>query len=272
MSSTRTASAPGRLPTMPSARGRAHRWGSAIAFEWTKLVGVRSTLWLVLTGTLLTLGGTLLIGASARASGENGFETATPAPLFAVQTISFTQVAVLLVAVFAFTAEYSSGSIRTTLLSVPSRGRVLVAKAVVLAAMSITIGVALVLLGTVTAAAAAAEYGTFTGVQLGHAALGTAVSLALTSVFVLGIAAALRSTAGSILAMFVVLYALSSVLPIFGQEWLTDLVAYLPGTAAGVLVTNATEPYGWASAVAVLAGWAGAGLGLGYLALRYRDV
>ncbi|WP_163544562.1 ABC transporter [Occultella kanbiaonis] len=272
MSSTRTTPAPGRLLGPPSERGRVHRWVSAIAFEWTKLTGVRSTLWLVVTGTLLTLGGTLLIGASARASGENGLETAAPAPLFAVQTISFTQVTVLLVAVFAFTAEYSSGSIRTTLLSVPGRGRVLIAKSVVLAAMSMVIGSVLVLLGTLTAAAAAAEYGTFSGTQLGHAVLGTAVSLALTSVFVLGVAAALRSTAGTILTMFVVLYALNSVLPIFGQDWLTDLAAYLPGTAAGVLVTNAAEPYGWATALTVLAGWAGAGLGVGYLGLRYRDI
>ncbi|TDE95790.1 ABC transporter [Occultella glacieicola] len=268
-----TPTAPGpRSPLTPvSDRGRWRRLGCAIAFEWTKLAGVRSTLWLLATGTLLTVAGALLIGASARASGVNGYDTATPAPWIAAQNISFTQVAILLVAVFAVTSEYASGSIRTTLLSVPSRGSVLLAKAAVLAGGSAVTGAALVLLGTVSAAAVAAEYGTYTGAQLGHAVLGTAISLALTSILALGIGTTLRNTAGTILTLVVILFALSSVLPIFGQAWLTDLVAYLPGSAAGALVTNASEPYGPAAALAVLAGWAVAGLSAGYLALRSRD-
>src|SRR5699024_11222659 len=60
-------------------------WVGAIAFEWTKLVSVRSTWWIVAVSVFATLFGSGLLGASALASGRNGLDSAAPAPYFVVQ-------------------------------------------------------------------------------------------------------------------------------------------------------------------------------------------
>ncbi|WP_309131527.1 hypothetical protein [Brevibacterium sp.] len=258
-------------PTSEAGTSRLSSWWGTVAFEWTKLVSVRSTWWILASALACTLAGSWLLGASALASGRNGFDTAMPAPAIVVQTMLIVEMALVLLGTFAITSEYSTGSIMTTLQSVPRRFRVLAGKTVVLLIIGIVAGAALILVGTPVAAGAAAEFGRFESPDLARAMIGTGVGLALLSIFVLGLGAALRSAAFTIITALALLHVVPNILPLFGVEAISDLAQYLPNQAIAVLAVETTQPYEWPVALAVLVGWAGAGLLFGYAMLRSRD-
>lgn len=247
------------------------QWAGAVAFEWTKLASVRSSRFLLVIAVLATAGGAWLIGASVKASGDNGFDTAMPAPYIASQVLLVTQSLAVVVATLFITNEHSNGTIKTTLQAVPVRGRMLLSKALVIMVCSFVAGLLLTAVGTAVAAPAAGDYGTFTNSQLVDVILAGGIYLALLNCMVLGIGAALRNSAGTITGTFVLIYVVPQVLPIFDVGWLNDAVDYLPSVAATALATNSGAPYGWTIALGLLSGWAAAGLTAGYILLRNRD-
>ena len=246
-------------------------WVGAIAFEWTKLFSVRSTWWIVAVSVLATLFGSGLLGASALASGRNGLDSATPAPHTVVQTMIAVEFIVVLLGTFTITGEYSTGSVMTTLQSVPRRSRMLLAKALVQFGTGCALGAILVLLGTPVAAVFSAEFGAFESSDLVRAALGTGIGLGLLNIFVLGIGTVLRSAAMTIITTLALLQLVPSLLPLFGVTAISELVRYLPNQAIAVLSVDAPGPYGWPIALLVLGCWAAAGLLCGGLLLRTRD-
>jgi ABC-2 type transport system permease protein len=252
-------------------RSRSARWRGSLAFEWTKLASIRSTWFSLVIALLVTLGVGVLLGVSARASAENGFDSAAPSPYLAFQAILVAQFPIVVVAALFITAEYSSGSIRTTLQSVPVRGRMLASKLIILAGGGLVTGVLLSVLGTLVTAPAAGQYGAFTAGEFVGTVLAAGGYLAMLSIMVLGLGAALRSAAGTITTILVLLFALPQLLPVFGVDWLTDLVKYLPTNAATVLGLQVAQPYGWAVALLVLGGWGLAAVVAGYTVLRARD-
>ena len=246
-------------------------WPGAIAFEWTKTVSVRSTWWIIASALVATLLGTWLFGASALARGRNGLDSAMPAPYLVVQTMLAVEMVIVLLATFSITGEYSTGSIMTTLQSVPRRGLVLLSKTAVLFAAGLVLGAALILAGTPVAAISAAEFGTFEFSDLLRAIVGTGVGLGFLGVFVLGLGTALRSASLTIITTLGLLHLIPNLLPLFGSDAISEFVRYLPNQAITVLAVDTTGPYGWPTAVLVLLGWAAAGLLLGHLVLRNRD-
>ena len=246
-------------------------WVGAIAFEWTKLVSVRSTWWIVAVSVLATLFGSGLLGASALASGRNGLDSAAPAPYFVVQTMIAVEFIVVLLGTFAITGEYSTGSVMTTLQSVPRRSRLLLAKALVQFGTGCALGLMFVVLGTPVAAVFSAEFGAFESSDLVRAALGTGIGLGLLNVFVLGLGTVLRSAAMTIITTLALLQLVPSLLPLFGVTLMSELARFLPNQAIAVLSVDAPGPYGWPIALLVLGCWAAAGLLCGGLLLRTRD-
>ncbi|HXD29302.1 MAG TPA: ABC transporter permease [Arthrobacter sp.] len=252
-------------------RSRPAACRQAVAFEWTKLAGVRST-WISLAVALAaTLGFSWLIGASARASGENGYDSFMPAPEIAFSSLQVSQLLLVVVAALCITAEYASGTITTTLQSVPVRGRLLGAKAMVLAALGFATGVVLVVVGTAIAAPSAGDYGLFTAGGFLAAAVGAGGYLALLAVMMLGTGTLLRSTAGTITTAFILLFALPQLLPLFRLDWLRQAADYLPTSAGLVLGSSGPGPYGVGTALLVLCLWTGSLLAAGYLSLVRRD-
>ncbi len=88
-----------------------------------------------------------------------------------------------------------------------------------------------------------------------------------------GLGFLLRSTAGVLVSVFLLLLVLPGLLPQLGDEWLTDLADLLPGTSAMFLLTE--EPRGRGltdrSAGATMLGRAGGALLLGWLRLSRDD-
>jgi ABC-type transport system involved in multi-copper enzyme maturation permease subunit len=199
-------------------------------------------------------------------------------------------IAIVIVAAMFVTAEYRRGLIRTTMAASPRRGRILVAKAIV-------VGAATYLAGLVSAAvvvpfgqrAIRANGGyvhpasTLTELRL---VAGTAALLAVCAVLALAIGAMLRRSAAAIAAVIVVIvlpYLLAvSVLPATAAQWLlrvTPAAAFAVQQSAQQYpqVDNVYTPGAgyfplapWAG-FAVLCAWAGLALALASFLLRRRD-
>ncbi|GAB2903514.1 ABC transporter [Streptomyces mayteni] len=243
----------------------------AVAFEWTKLWSVRSTWWSLVAAGLLTAAASVVVGMSAFASAENGFDTARPAPHTVADALMVAQLAVVVLATLAVTGEYASGSIRTTLQSVPVRWRLLLGKAAVVAAVAAALGVLLGLLGTACAAPVMREYGAFTAADAAAAAAGAGGYLAALALLAIGVGTMLRSAAGAITGLVLLQLAVPQLLRAIGARWLEGVADHLPSSAGVVLITRDHEPYGAGIAVAVLLAWSAAALAAGYAVLRARD-
>lgn len=200
-------------------------------------------------------------------------------------------IAVIVVAALFLTAEYRRGLIRTTLAASPRRGRVLLAKAVVVGAVTFVVGL-------VASAVAFAAYtrllrangnyllpvSSLTEVRL---VVGTAALIAGTAVLALAIGAVLRRGVRAVTAvvMLVVLpyiLAVGAVLPAGPAEWLLRIT---PAAAFAVQQSlpaypQVDSPYTpalgyfplppWAG-LAVLGGYVALALGLAAVVLHRRD-
>lgn len=243
----------------------------AIDFERTKLQSVRSTAWSLLAGVALIGAIGVILGLSMTASGDNDFDVSRPAPQAALEGILLAQLPFLAVATLAITTEYSTGSITTTLQSVPRRGRVLLAKVVVVSIVSFICGVVLCLVGTAAVAPTAGDYGAFTARELALTALASGYYLTTTGLLALGLGTLLRSAAATITTITMLLLAVPQLLRLSTVDWLDDASSYLPDTAGTVLISQGSQPYGLVTAAAVLTAWASAAMLGGYRRLSRQD-
>jgi ABC-type transport system involved in multi-copper enzyme maturation permease subunit len=233
--------------------------------EWIKIRSVRSTTWSSLAASALLVA----LGAlSAAFTGGLLAAPEGPAPTdptgVALYGVSLVVLVIAVQGVLGITGEYATGSIRTTLTFVPRPTAVLGAKAAVLAVATLPVMAVATLVTFVVGQAvlAAGEPGTATasladdGVL--RAVLGTAVYL--TGIALLGLAsgALLRSTPGSISALF----ALVFLVPGFGTVLLPagvrgDVLPYLPSNAGAAFtsVTASPDLLGVGAGAAVFAAW-----------------
>ncbi len=221
--------------------------------EWIKLRSVRSTAWsyVAAAGILLFFGsiaaaftGGLL--ASPDEDGGPGFTDPTGTVLSGVPLVALV---VGVLGVIAMTSEYATGTIRSTLTFVPRRTRVLLAKAAVLAGVSLPV----MLLATLAtflvgqALLGAGDAGTATaslsddGVL--RAVLSTAVYLAGIALLGLAFGTLLRSTPAALSALFVLIFLLpglgSFLLPATVRD---DVLPYLPSNAGAAFTSVTPTP------------------------------
>ncbi len=242
----------------------------AVAAEWTKLWSVRSTAWSLVAAAALVVSGGLVLGMSAAASAEAGHDVQS-APHLAAVGLQLALLALVAMTTLSVTSEYSSGTISTTLQGVPLRGRVLAAKAAVVGAVTFVAGVVLSAVGTVSVVSTMGEAGDVDGREVVLSVLGAGAYVALLSLLTLGLGLALRSAAGTITSVLLLLLAIPQIMLLVGVDWLQRAADYLPSAAGQILMTQASTPYGAGVAVLVLVGWAVAAAGAGYAVLRTRD-
>ena len=200
-------------------------------------------------------------------------------------------IAVAVVAAMFITAEYRRGLIRVTLAASPRRGRVLVAKAIVVALVTFAAGLAAAIVAVAVGDRLAAAKGFYvypvTGLTEARVVAGTAALLAVGAVFALGVGALLRRSVVAVTAVIVAIVfpyilAMASVLPVGSADWLLRLTP-----AAGFAIQQSVPAYPqvtglytpnagyfplspWAG-FAVLCAWAAAALGLAIWLMRRRD-
>lgn len=111
--------------------------------EWTKLVSVRSTVWTMVAMVVTTIGFGVLISWATEANWtkvEARQRAVFDATATSLTGLAFGQLAIAVLGVMVISTEYSTGGIRTSLTAVPRRLRLLGAKALVLAAVSLVVG------------------------------------------------------------------------------------------------------------------------------------
>lgn len=221
-------------------------------------------------------------------SGSGGLGTTVTQTL--IGTFAGLLAVVVLGATF-ITAEYRRGLIRTTVAASPRRGRVLAAKAVVLAAAAFATGLvsaALVVpLGQRVLRGNGVYVAPATPLTEVRLIVGTAGLLAVAAVLALGIGTLLRRSATAVAAVIVVIvlpYLLAvSVLPAGAGQWLLRLTP-----AAGFAIQQSAVRYDQVSSVytaaegyfplspwagfAVLCAWAALVLSVAFRVFRRRDV
>jgi ABC-2 type transport system permease protein len=276
--------------TAPPAPLPAHRpgFGGDLLAEWTKIRSVRSTLWTLIIFVVVSLGLTTLftwltVYALSKGRGDarsSGIVT-DPVNFILGSGLGLGQLAIGTLGVLVITSEYSTGAIRSSLLAVPRRYPVMVAKGLVFAALVIVIGeivafvsffigVALVnghvVSGHLKVAGHVVTVHHTITVSLSQpgvlrAVVGSGLYLTVLGLFALAIGGLIRHTAGAIIAvigMVLVIFPLTALLP---YSWGAHIHAYLP-TIAGQLITQ-DQP----SAGQLLSAWQGFGVFCAWTAL-----
>lgn len=218
-------------------------FGDVLRSEWTKLRSVRSTFWALTATVVLGIGlGTAISAAAAHGyakSSASGKLSWDPTAL-SLDGMGVATLAIAVLGVLCISSEYSSGMIRTSLIAVPKRGRVLAAKSLVFAGVTFVVG----------------EVTSFTAFFVGqalisghapHAALGdpgvaravVGAGLALTALAVLSVAAGafLRHPAAAIACMIAVLLVLPGIAQALPDSWRNPVTEFWPTLAVGDLTS-----------------------------------
>ena len=218
-------------------------FGDVLRSEWTKLRSVRSTFWALTVTVVLGIG----LGAAISALTAHGYATSSASAKLSwdptnmsLSGMAIAQLAIAVLGVLCISSEYSSGMIRTSLIAVPKRGRVLAAKSLVFAAVTFVVG----------------EVVSFTAFFVGqalisghapHAALGDpgvaravlGAGLYLTALAVLSVAVGtlLRHPAAAIASMVGVLFVLPGIVQALPDSWRNPVNEFWPTQAGGQLAS-----------------------------------
>jgi ABC-2 type transport system permease protein len=263
----------------------------ALRAEWTKLRTLRSTGWLLLAAVVCNVGISAVTAWSTQPSlcpaGERGCgpDPATDLARLSLTGVYTGQVAVVVLAVLAVTAEYGTRTIQVTLAANPRRGTVYAAKAALVTALGLGVGL-LGVAGSLLAARGILPGNGFTdangypalsladGPTL-RAAAGTVLYLALVALLSLGVGTVVRDTGVALSAVLVLLY----IVPVAAEfmtrpEWRDWAMKLSPMTAGlFIQVTRGVDelPLTPWEGMGVLAAYAVAALTAGALVLRTRD-
>ncbi|MGY3681123.1 ABC transporter permease [Streptomyces sp. TE33382] len=249
-------------------RGAPGGFAGAIACEWTKLWSVRAP-WLCLLAGLAITGVYTFYYASIARINDHPIE---PVGNAAASSVVLTQFAVAVLATLVVTSEYATGTVRASLLWVPRRQRVQMAKVLVVAGVSFAAGVVYAVVG------AAVAWGAFDGrasFEAGTALrqiLSVGLYQALVAALAVGAAFAARHPAGALSILVTLLWALPSMLLGLGGPALAAVNDYLPHGAGDHFVrVGAGAPYAPATAMMIVVAWASAAHLIGLYVLRRRD-
>jgi ABC-type transport system involved in multi-copper enzyme maturation permease subunit len=199
-------------------------------------------------------------------------------------------IVVVVIGAMFMTAEYRRGLIRTTLAATPRRGRVLAAKAVVIASVTFAAGLAASVIAVVVGVRLSRDQGVFvfpvSWLTWLRVVAGTAALLAVAAVLALALGTMLRRSAAAVTAAIVAIVVpfvlgVAEVLPFGAAEWLLRVTP----AAAFAIQQSAPEysqvtasytpptffPLSPSAGFGVLCGYAVLALGLAVCLLRRRD-
>ena len=222
---------------------RAATLGDVLGSEWTKLRSVRSTFWALTVTVVLGIAlGAVISAAAAHSYAKFSVSQKLSWDPTGVSGagMAIAQLAIAVLGVLCISSEYSSGMIRTSLIAVPKRGRVLAAKSLVFAAVTFVVG-------EVTSFTAFFAGQALISGHAPHAALGdpgvaravTGAGLYLTALAVLSVAAGalLRHPAAAIASLIAVVLVLPLIAQALPDSWRNPVTEFWP-TQAGNQLTS----------------------------------
>lgn len=236
--------------------------------EWTKLWSVRSTWWCTAVCVLVVGGGGWLAaaGTDSAARGDVAVQTA-------LTGFGIGQLVLVVLGVLVVTSEFASGTALVSLTVVPRRGRLLVAKTLVVLAYCLLLSALLAVVCALAARTLTAVPGGVrptdpavlrtVGLQVGAAGLVGVLAVALGTV--------LRSTAGALGLGVALVFVAPPALALVGTRLASRISQALPALRVGedAFLATATP---WQVGMAVLAAWAVGTWVVGAALFARRDV
>ncbi|HET9971187.1 MAG TPA: hypothetical protein VFQ68_23330, partial [Streptosporangiaceae bacterium] len=256
----------------------ATRASDLIASEWTKFRSVRSTFWALLVAVVTPVAVSAVVAFAFASAPQAGTGKPAPPPdplLPAVISLEYAVIAVAVLGVLAFTAEYSTGLIRVTFAAAPRRRAVLAAKAAVLATVTLAVGeaVAFASFGLDQAVLA----GHRQGLSLGHpgvpgAVLCAGLLLCVCTLLGLAIGAIVRHTAGGIAATIAVI-VVPAIVGLLPSPWSGRIGRFTLLDAATQVSTlrPAADLFSPGWSLLVLLAWPAAALAVAAVLVTRRD-
>jgi ABC-2 type transport system permease protein len=269
-------------PTIPKldAPGRV-TFPRVLRSEWTKFRSVRSTAWCVGLTVLLTIAFPVLFAfvISSHWGQMQPSERASHSPLeVALAGVNVAQLVVAVLGVLMITAEYSTGSIRSTLTAVPKRLPVLWAKLLDYAVVSFVLMVPAVIASFFVSQAILARHDilqiSFDAPGVARAMIGGAIYVMLVGVFALALGAIVRNTAGGIATFSGIFFVIPPLMNLLPTSWYNAINEWLPSEAGRQIFSlkhaaNTLTPLGGGL---VFAGYCAAAIVIAAVLLRRRDV
>ncbi|HCU94432.1 MAG TPA: ABC transporter permease [Actinobacteria bacterium] len=245
-------------------------FGNLLLTEWTKIRSVRSTLWTLVIFAVVSLGLTGLftwLTMRALTAGRPGARAADigadPVAFILGTGLGLGQLAICVLGALVITAEYSSGTIRASLLAVPRRFPVLIAKGLVFSALVFVVGEAVAFGSFFIGAAIVHSHFPVSLSQPGvtRAVIGSGLYLTVLGLFALAIGSLIRHTAGAITTVIGLVLVIFPLLGLLPDSWGAHIHAYAP-TVAGQLITADHQQPGQ-----LLSPWQGFGVFCAWTAL-----
>jgi ABC-2 type transport system permease protein len=222
---------------------RAATFGDVLRSEWTKLRSVRSTFWALAVTVVLGIG----FGAAISAATAHGYARSSVSgklswdpTAMSLDGMAVASLAIAVLGVLCISSEYSSGMIRTSLIAVPKRGRVLAAKSLVFAVVTFVVGeatsfaaffVGQALISGHAPTAALGDPG------VARAVVGTGLLLAALAVLSVAAGTVLRHPAAAIASMIAVLFVLPGIAQALPDSWRNPVTEFWPTQAGGQIAT-----------------------------------
>jgi ABC-2 type transport system permease protein len=267
---------PARIRAVPAA---AKRPGlpDTLRSELTKILSVRSTYWTLLAQVVASIAWAVLNCAGIVSHGIGPDFNAAEASL--TGQVALGELIIVVLGALVITSEYSTGMIRTSLAVMPRRGVLYAAKAIVFAAVTLTISLvtSFVAFFVGQAILSSKHYNTTLG-QPGvlRAVLLSAAIVAVFGLLAYGAGAIIRHSAGAITAILGVIFLIPALAQALPNSWFADVVRWLPGGQALSPIASSAPPISdhlfsaWGE-FAVFSGYAAVLLAIGAWLFVRRD-
>jgi ABC-2 type transport system permease protein len=276
MTTTTVSAVPARTRAVPPA---AHRPGlpGTLRSELTKILSVRSTYWTLFALVVASIGWAVLDCAGTVAHGAASGFNAAQASL--AGQVALGNLVIVVLGALVITSEYSTGMIRTSLAAMPRRGVLYAAKALVFAAVTLTISLVTSFTDFFVGQAILASKHLNTTLAQPDVLRAVLLSAAVVTVFGLfayGTGALIRHSAGAITAMLGVIMVLPLLAQALPTSWYEGIQRWLPGGSALNPIVSSAAPHShylftaWGE-FGVFCGYAVVLLALGAWAFIRRD-
>lgn len=249
--------------------------------EWIKLRSLRSSKWTLAAMVVVTVGLGALFSALMAAHWDHASasDKATWDPTNeSLAGAAFGQLAVAVFGVLAITAEYASGTIRSSVAAVPRRTPLVVAKALVYGGVALTVGEVISFASYFIGQALYSGHMPIS--HIGDPGVIRAITLtggyfAIVSLIALGIGLALRHTAGAITSLVALLIVLPSIIAALPSGAQNALERFMPeqiaASSTGAVLPEAHYFGPW-TGLSMLFLYAAVAMGLGTWRFLRRDV
>jgi ABC-2 type transport system permease protein len=222
---------------------RAATFGDVLRSEWTKLRSVRSTFWALTVTVVVGIG----LGAAISAAAAHGYAKSSASGKLSwdptsvsLDGIGIATLAIAVLGVLCISSEYSSGMIRTSLIAVPKRGRVLAAKSLVFAAVTFVVGevtsFAAFFIGQALISGHAPD-AALSDPGVARAVLGGGLALTALAVLSVAVGTVLRHPAAAIAAMVALQFVLPGIAQALPDSWRNPVTEFWPTLADGDLTS-----------------------------------